>query len=595
MKTARNTILAFLMMFCCIPLIYGDVLHVPDDYDTIGAALGESSSGDTVLIADGEYTGDDNTNLTIDRRLFIMSENGPENCIIDCEDGNDRKAFTITNTVELIGLTITGGTRGAIHIENAHDFHIKFCIITANVMDQENISGGGISMTGSDGLIEYTIISENEAAASGPGLFISNSDVRLYNCIIYNNVAARFGGGALITQSSDCEITNCIFDGNASVIDGGALAFSINSRADISFCDFLNNRATEMGGGIYKGSNSNPNVINCIFWNNDGGQGSQLYAQDNGGEITISYCIVDGGDNDEDNWDGEEIIDDDPLLDRGRDPDWGLDGYFLEEDSPAVDAGSDQAEELGMDVYTTRDDLSPDQDVVDIGYHYLIDDFTLIGRLVGQVTDVSSGAGVEYALVTTTLGQSAETDRRGNWVIEDAVAERPFDITAEAPGWNDSTLTDLILDEHDEMTINFGLLHPEFVPSRNEINERITEGDSTSLELIISNDGNGTLEWSSEKRPPGGEGADMWDFLRSYYTSDSTYNGRLEGGVFAGNYFYIAGQKARGDNEGRNQIYKLDRQGSLVDSFPQVGTSNNGMKDLAWDGELLWGSGERSV
>ncbi len=595
MKTAQTIILSIVTMLCVTSLPHAEVLHVTDDYETIGAAIDDASARDTILIEDGVYTGEGNINLTVGTRLVIMSENGPENCIIDCEEEVDSKAFTITSAVELIGVTITGGMYGAVEITNAQDFHIKYCVITENMMDVAEISGGGITVSGSDGLIEYTLISDNESMASGPGIFITSSEVRVYNCILLRNIAERFGGGIHITQDSDCEITNCIFDGNTTVIhDGGGVSFSFRSQGEISFCDFLNNRATGMGGGVYKGSDSNPHVTNCIFWNNNADQGNQLYAQDNGGEITISHCIVDGGDNDEDRWDGEEIIDEDPLLDRGRDPDWGLDGFFIEDDSPAIDAGSDQAEELGMNVYTTQDDLSPDEGVVDIGYHYLIDDFTLIGRLVGRVIDVSSNSGIQYALITTTHGQSAETDRSGNWVIRDAVAERPFDITASAPGWNDSTLIDLTLEENDEMTIDFGLLHAEFVPSRNRIDERITEGDSTSLDLVISNDGNGTLEWTSDKRPPGGEAADMWDHMLSYYPNDSTHNTDLEGCVFAGEYFYIAG-RGRNNPEGITQIYVLDKQGSLVDSFPQAGTSNNGMKDLAWDGELLWGSGETAV
>ncbi len=82
--------------------------------------------------------------------------------------------------------------------------------------------------------------------------------------------------------------------------------------------------------------------------------------------------------------------------------------------------------------------------------------------------------------------------------------------------------------------------------------------------------------------------------MLSYYPNDTTHNVDLQGCVFAGEYFYIAG-RSRNNPDGINQIYVLDRQGSLVDSFPQVGTSNRYMRDLAWDGELLWGSGETAV
>ncbi|MDP8240422.1 MAG: right-handed parallel beta-helix repeat-containing protein [Candidatus Hatepunaea meridiana] len=601
MKAIRLIVrLSFLLILCIVPGLNADILNVPDDYETIQAALDEASNQDTILIADGEYTGEDNVNLDIGQELVIMSENGPEECIIDCEDTDSTKAFNLSREATIVGLTITGGTAGAIHIQNVEGFTVRNCVIHSNLMDDVNISGGGISASASSGLIEQCIFTDNEGVASGIGLFISDGQIEVNNCIFTGNIADRFGGGILITVNSNCQITNCIFNGNSAGIDGGGIAISQTCEALVAFCTFVNNEAglnvdNGMGGGFYKGSNSNPEIINCIFWGNEADIGNQIYAQDNGGEITINYCDVEGGVNEEDLWDGEEIMDEDPLLCEGREPDWGLDGYFLDADGPCIDAGSDTADELGMNEFTTQGDLSPDEDDADLGYHYDLSFFQATGSIEGYVRCVETGDAIEGAVITTSNNETAETNEWGYWLIEVVSAEREFDITASAAGYNDSTLVDQIIEEDEELEINFGLLHPVFSINPEEFTSEITQGDSLSYELTISNNGNGPLDWSVEKHPPGDQGYEAWELRRSYNVSEITEDSRLEGAMFNGEYFYVCGANQTGNDDGENLIYAIDRDGALVDTFEQIGNARNGMKDLAWDGELIWGSGERNV
>ncbi len=62
------------------------IRHVPDTYQSIQAAIDEASAGDMIIVADGLYTGAGNKNLDFSgKAITIRSENGPENCIIDCE------------------------------------------------------------------------------------------------------------------------------------------------------------------------------------------------------------------------------------------------------------------------------------------------------------------------------------------------------------------------------------------------------------------------------------------------------------------------------------------------------------------------------
>ncbi len=99
----------------------GETLHVPDNYTTIQAAINAASNGDTVLVADGTYTGTGNKDLDFDgKAITVKSENGCGNCIIDCED--DGRGFYFhnseTNSAVVEGFTIKNGNHpygAAVH------------------------------------------------------------------------------------------------------------------------------------------------------------------------------------------------------------------------------------------------------------------------------------------------------------------------------------------------------------------------------------------------------------------------------------------------------------------------------------------------
>lgn len=90
----------------------GITIHVPGDYPTIQAGIDRTVDGDTVLVADGTYSGTGNRNIEfLGKSIVVMSENGAEYCTIDCESYGRGFNFCSSedSTSVLSGFTIING------------------------------------------------------------------------------------------------------------------------------------------------------------------------------------------------------------------------------------------------------------------------------------------------------------------------------------------------------------------------------------------------------------------------------------------------------------------------------------------------------
>lgn len=119
----------------------------------------------------------------------------------------------------------------------------------------------------------------------------------------------------------------------------------------------------------------------------------------------------------------------------------------------------------------------------------------------------------------------------------------------------------------------------------------VVAGLSDSWDLTLGNTGHSLLEI---------DGLDVddeafvlhcdlsrWSWQGGFSAGDVVHDQRLGGVEFDGENFYVTGGN-NGDMV--NQVYVFNREGELARSFEQFAESPWGMRDLAWDGELLWGS-----
>ncbi len=212
------------------------------------------------------------------------------------------------------------------------------------------------------------------------------------------------------------------------------------------------------------------------------------------------------------------------------------------------------------------------------------------GDLYGVVRDHEDASPVEGAIITTQHGFTGISDAEGNWRIDDALAEIEFDLTCIKQGYNDSTKFALLVGEEEELEVNFDLLHPEFTPSTYRLTRMLDPGLEAKMRFSLENTGNGPMNWKVERRLLGDANAEPWEFRRSYYVGEDVEDTRIQAVVFINHHFYVSGA---GDE--MPMIYKFDREGALVDTFPQPREDNRGIRDLTWDGELLWGAIDDSV
>jgi len=284
--------------------------HVPEDYTTIQAALNSCEDYDTVVIAQGRYTGDGNRNINFNGKLITVRSTDPtdinviNSTVIDCQSNGHGFVFNRGENPEatVAGLTITGGYAslgGAIYCYNNSSPSITNCLIIDNLA----FLGGGVAFTNSE------------------------TRPRITNCILTTN-SALVGGGAIYCNGASPKISNCLITSNQAS-DGGAVYSHNPGDPLISNCTVSGNAAFSSAGAIYCYKSSNLVINNSILWGNTAAYAPEVLVDNLGAttSIHISYCDVQDYDNS-------------VISDNGCTVNWGsgnidIDPYFVSMGLPA--------------------------------------------------------------------------------------------------------------------------------------------------------------------------------------------------------------------------------------------------------------------
>jgi len=165
--------------------------RVPDECPTIQAGIDSASNGDTVMVADGLYTGEGNRDVFfLGKAIVVMSENGPRWSIIDCQQSGRGFCFSGEGpNAVLRGFTIRNGCAtngGGIYCHNASPT-LYGNIISANAAED---AGGGIHCSTSSfpTLIGNTITGNR--AERGGGVYCLDSSPTVINSVLWNDSAS---------------------------------------------------------------------------------------------------------------------------------------------------------------------------------------------------------------------------------------------------------------------------------------------------------------------------------------------------------------------------------------------------------------------
>ena len=276
-----------------------DIINVPDDVETIQAAISDEGTedGDTILVAPGEYV--ENIDFSGKNIVVLGDSDNPEEVIIDGNEEGTVVTFDNNETEAAIlnGFTITNGfsddrAGGIAIIESSPT--IIHCRIIDNRSDGD---GGGMIVSGGSPEIISCSISDNsplrfhDSIGKGGGIYcIAGSNITLEDCDFIENIG-RYGIH-LYCEDSEAVLQNCVFDSVGNIAEYANGIGFINSTGIIEKCQLLQ---LPQALTIY---NSILLITGCLFSGSftagEYAPGAAICAS-SGSEVEVAYSVFELG------------------------------------------------------------------------------------------------------------------------------------------------------------------------------------------------------------------------------------------------------------------------------------------------------------
>jgi len=168
-------------------------IHVPGDQPTIQAGINAALNGDTVLVADGTYTGPGNRDIDfLGKAITVRSADGTDTCIVDGEGLG--RGFVLINE-EPPEAVLQG-------------FTIRNCV---------GDFGGGVYCVGSSPTLVGLVIRDCSATSDGGGFYSIEGAPVIRDSRFESNQTGGAGSGAYLRDAGAMEISECMFTNNTGV------------------------------------------------------------------------------------------------------------------------------------------------------------------------------------------------------------------------------------------------------------------------------------------------------------------------------------------------------------------------------------------
>lgn len=307
-------------------LLAATITVLPDgtgDHPTIQAAVNAATSGDTILLGDGTFTGTGNRDVRWEGKdLHVRSASGnPAACVIDCESifnpcsgrigfsfhsagvsGSSLAGFTVANAgcslVARGAITCKGGASPRLEnlVIRGHQYSGIWCdsgsspeILNVEIRDGTTPAILALG-TGSTPLIRGCVIEANTGPTTSIygviNLGATSLETTVENCRIVGNSGHVHGG---IELGGSAVIRGCLIAGNFG-FHGGGIHVRSGATVTIEGCTIVENRA-QWGGGIRSRSGSTVDISRSIVWGNcASGGGEDAYLD---GTVSVACSILD--------------------------------------------------------------------------------------------------------------------------------------------------------------------------------------------------------------------------------------------------------------------------------------------------------------
>jgi predicted outer membrane repeat protein len=240
--------------------LFADVINVPDDFETIQAAVNNTGEGDTVLVEPGEY----NEQVRLPGRNIVLTS------FRLIEDDEDFIARTIINAANFNG--------SAVRMAEGTDE--RTVLDGFSIINGRTDYGGGVYIAEAGPTLRFLNVANNTATQVGGGIYATrNSTANISHSTIINN-NGFIGGGIVIVNGAQITITDCLIQGNSTDEHGGGV--HCTSQSEVSLLDVIvrENTSTLLGAGVHvnRGSTMNLNRVQIIDNRGDTGGGIALRA-----------------------------------------------------------------------------------------------------------------------------------------------------------------------------------------------------------------------------------------------------------------------------------------------------------------------------